>query len=203
MRIDIHCHRYTTMSHAFLHHLDDVEIDAVLRDLRTRLRPGARVWIYEPAFAESGTTAARADVPALLLNRAMQAVSALIRVATGAFGMRDEPTAKKFDRLTEQAADSGWYLSPKEVPFHLEEFTQRVESNFALRERYWATIYLVGWALECNLLRSSAARRFACATFLPLAARCDRFLAARPAHLATALKAPNHGFAVWECEVRA
>ena len=188
--------------HAFLHHLDDAEIDGVLQGLRARLAPGARVWIYEPAFAETDG-AARGDAAARMLAGALQAGAALIGLGARALGLRDEATAQQFARLARQAEESGWYLSPKEVPFQLGEFTRRLERDFALRDRYWATLHLVGWALECNLLRAPAARRLACATFLPLAARADRFLAGRPAHVAEALRAPGHGFAVWECEVRA
>lgn len=191
--------------HAFLHHLDDAEIDSVLRGLRARLQPGARVWIYEPAFLEADESAAgaRSDPLAWLLKNAVQACSALVRAGAGALGLRDEATAKQFERLAQMAGENGWYLSPKEIPFFRGQFTQRIERVFALRDCYWATLYLVGWAFEFNLLRSTAIRKAACATVLPLAARCDRFLCGRPAHLAAALRPPNHGFAVWECEVPA
>lgn len=185
--------------HAFLHHLDESELAGVLRDLRTRLRPGARIWFYEPAFLPSPALEGAARTVA----RAFHACSAAFRLVSRALGLRDQDTAEKFERLTQRADANGWYLSPKEVPFDHGSFTANLQRHFAVRDSYWATIYLVGWAFETNLLRHRFARQLACATFLPLAAAGDRFVAAHVGALGTASQPPNYGFAVWECEVPA
>lgn len=187
--------------HAFLHHLDELEIEGVLRALRGRLRAGARILFYEPAFLSGPAVQPRG--PVWLVGRAVHTFASALRVASAGLGLRDEATARKFDRLTQMAADNGWYLSPKEIPFDHDTFTASLRDHFAIRDSYWATVFLVGWAFETNLLRSALARRAACASFLPLAAVCDRFIAARAQSLGSALQSPNYGFAVWECEVPA
>lgn len=187
------------LMHAFLHHLDDVEVDALLGQLRSRLRPGTRVWIYEPAFLSGEVPAPNG--PAWWLGRSMHALCAVQRLASRLLGLRDEPTADSFDRLMRQAQENGWYLSPKEVPFDRDAFTARIRQHFTLHRTRWQTIYLVGWALETNLLRSAGFRRLSCSTLLRLAAACDHYIAARADQLGSALSPPAYGFAVWECEV--
>ena len=39
--------------HAFLHHLDEHELDSALDALKKGLKPDARLWIYEPAFYDT------------------------------------------------------------------------------------------------------------------------------------------------------
>lgn len=189
--------------HAFLHHLDEEEIDGVLHDLRTRLRPGARIFFYEPAFWDGGREGEDLEGGSLatLLRLTVQACVSALRIGSRLLGMRDQEIAVRFERLMQRAEENGWYLSPKEIPFGYRAFSERLGKDFAIRDAEWVTVYLVGWALECNLLRSPAARRFLCATFLPAAAWCDRMLAARSGFLATVLKPPSYAFAVWECEV--
>ena len=191
--------------HAFLHHLDEEEIDGVLRDLRTRLRPGARIFFYEPAFWDGeGDSKSLAGSPfAPLLRLTVQACVSALRIGARLLDLRDQEVAERFERLMQRAAENGWYLSPKEIPFGYRAFSERLGRDFVVRDARWITIYLVGWALECNLLRAPAARRFLCATLVPLAAWCDRMLAAQPRYLASVLQPPSHAFAAWECEVPA
>ena len=112
--------------HAFLHHLDDEEIDAVLAEVRASLAPGGRVWIYEPAFGSPPSAAA----PALRSRLGMRLCGVGARLVRGTgklLRLRDQVVDAQFQALAEEAGRNGWYLSPKEVPFDADSFTRRLE----------------------------------------------------------------------------
>ncbi len=189
--------------HAYLHHLDDEEIDGALAEVRAALSPGARVWIYEPAFRTAPAPARRPALRSRLGMRLCAVGARLLRVAGGLLGLRDEAVDARFQALAGEAQRNGWYLSPKEVPLQEEAFTRRLERTFRVRSSYWATLHLVGWAYECALLEDSVLRKLACALYLRMARAVDAWALRDEAMVAAATTPPAHAFRVWECEVRA
>ena len=189
--------------HAYLHHLDDEEIDAVLADVGALLAPGARVWIYEPAFRAEGAPTRGPEWHSRLGMRFCAMGARVVRAAGGFLRLRDAAVDARFQALAEEARRNGWYLSPKEVPLEDEPFTRRLERTLVVRSSYWATLHLVGWAYECALLEDSAFRTLACNSYLRMARAADAGALRDDAMVAAATAAPGHAFKVWECEVRA
>ena len=187
--------------HCVLHHLSGKEVQEVLEGLRRGLPPGTPVWIYEPAFHVSALPPSPAPVSRTtsfwlsLTGR----VHAYLGRAYRALGLLDESAAGRLLALTVQAERSGWYLSPKEVPFDRDAFTRELEQHFRTGARWWATVSLVSWAHDTNLLTNWLLRRLAAAIVLPLFRHADALLAREEEHLKSALAAPSYAFHVWEC----
>ena len=109
---------------------------------------------------------------------------------------------RDYDEFLERWGDSernGWYLSPKEVPLEITDFTARLQSRFRVTATWWATIRIIGWIFEINLITDPALRTFLVETFLPLLVRTDQILAGQETWLRTAMVRPDHAFHVWEC----
>ncbi|MGE0876463.1 MAG: class I SAM-dependent methyltransferase [Burkholderiales bacterium] len=189
--------------HAYLHHLDEAEIASTLQALRATLAPGARIWIYEPAFRADRVTTQRIRLSTRIAMRAALVGSRMVRLAGAACRVRNSTVAAKFEELAALARKSGWYLSPKEVPLEDAAFTHQLARHFRVRSSYWATLHLVGWAYECALLERSVCRRIACGTYLPLARIAERLALLDAAAVEFATTPPRHAFKVWECEVGA
>jgi len=193
----------SVLIHAFMHHLDGREIDELLDSLVARLAPGTRIWLYEPAYfrAAPGEAHAIAGVPRIALRGASRLVAAL----SGWYrkhALLDEQTIAQFQELQDEATAQGWTLSPKEVPFDIDEFSAQLAKRFKVGESGWATIYLIGWVFETNLLARERLRRIAAGTVVPILRYADEQVARAEDYLRTSLIAPNHAFRVWECEVR-
>jgi len=187
--------------HAYLHHLDEEEIETVLAELRTSLAPGARIWIYEPAFCTHAATTSRAGLSTRMAFQLANLGSRLVRAAGKLSGLRNAAVADRFDALTQLAHRNGWYLSPKEVPLDDSVFTAQLAQKFRVKNSYWATLYLVGWAYECALLEASLLRSLACFCYLRPARAAERLALGDRAAVQVAARPPSHAFKVWECEV--
>ena len=186
--------------HCFLHHLSGEEIGRVLGVLRDNLRRDGRVWIYEPAFylLDKHSRSRLRIAPRVSLKIA----SSLVAILDGLYtklGLLDEPVAEAFARLSGQAAESGWYLSPKEIPLGFHEFSNELQEHLRIVDGYWATIHLVGWVYRSNLLRSVTLRRVVNRLVLPFLALADKAVSKEHTYLEGELAAPNYGFHVWEC----
>jgi len=188
--------------HAFLHHLDGVELRESLGLLRERLRPGARVWIYEPCFHAAPTVGDHA--PAEATRRHLELAEHVLKAAVGHLrerGLVDTTTYDALAELFRTAGENGWYLSPKEVPFDLDDFTGLLGEYFHVSDHYWSTIRMYGWILELHLVTDPELRRTVIRSLAPLLLEADRRLAADQGFVRSTLVAPDHGFHVWECIV--
>lgn len=190
--------------HAFLHHLDQPELERYLERLRTGLRPGARLWIYEPAFYSH--PAAALDQAPVGPRPETEARLALARGLLDALGdhfrsrgLLDTATYDALAALFARAGEQGWYLSPKEVPFDIDEFGALLAERFEVRAGFWATVNMYGWVLEPHLITDPELRRQTLETALPVLRRADEAAARDPGHLRATLVRPNHAFHVWEC----
>jgi SAM-dependent methyltransferase len=186
--------------HAFLHHLDDTEIDGILDALEDRLPAGAKVLCYEPAFhaTRAGGGPSRSRRAGVALRAAARLHAGLSRLYAGA-GLLDGAAVQRFTALQEKASAEGWYLSPKEVPFDVDAFTERLARRFDVRDSYWATVYTIGWAFETNMLSSPLLRRIGASSVVPLFALADRWIARDEPYLRSVLSPPAHAFRIWEC----
>lgn len=188
--------------HSFLHHLDGVELRDFLNTLRAHLRKGSRIWIYEPCFYTSAPThTLPASVETIrhldLAEHTLQTIASHIRK----WKLIDTSTYDRIVSLFETAAKNGWYLSPKEVPFDIDMFTQLLGDYFLVKDHYWSTIRMYGWLFEPNLITDPQLRHLIISALVPILLEADRHLAADHAFLRHTLVAPDHGFHVWECIV--
>ncbi len=187
--------------HAFMHHLDGGEVAGLLDDLAGSLLAGTRLWFYEPAFYRSAPeSSSRGAAPPFGLRQAtwlVQRLSSFYRSRK----LLDESTMEQFNALMKQASESGWYVSPKEVPFVVEDFSAALERRFRVAQSYWATVNQVGWAYETNLIADPQWRKLASSTVVPLLRLADENLARDEGYLRAIMVAPNYAFRVWECEL--
>lgn len=186
--------------HAFLHHLDEHELDSALDTLKKGLKPDARLWIYEPAFYDALPANPTPLKPETALQ--LEACEKLFGTLKGWLLDKGMVQRRDYDEFLERWGDSernGWYLSPKEVPLEITDFTARLQSRFSVTATWWATIRIIGWLFEINLITDPALRTFLVETFLPMLVRTDQILAGQEAWLRTAMVRPDHAFHVWEC----
>ena len=118
------------------------------------------------------------------------------------FNWIDQGSAQAYLRLAKLAEYNGWYLSPKEIPFDMEEFSGQLNKLFIIENSYWATINLVGAVQQTNLLKNPYIRKFVNNIVLPLFALTDNKLCREADYSRNYLVAPIYGFHVWECIIR-
>ena len=188
--------------HAFMHHLDGREIDELLAMLKTKMRKGAKLWLYEPAFylSEPIDNGKPSLLTTLCLNIANGTLSIFDKFYKK-FNLIDKMAFDEFASLTESAAKKGWYLSPKEIPFDVADFSIHLAKHFEVRKKHWATIYAVGWVFCTNLLQNDTLRRLINRTVLPFACYTDNKLTSETGLLQQRLTPPNYAFHVWYCVV--
>lgn len=186
--------------HCFLHHLDGAELEALLDALTERVRPGTRIWIYEPAFhtdAQEGESNLSPELRGQL-DVVVRQHEQMVRLL-GERNLLDKPVRDRFQTLQEIANRSHWYLSPKEVPLDLRAFTKMLEDRWHVVRSAWETVNLVGWAHDFNTITDSTVRHALVRDVLPVWADVDRAICAEDAYLAHFLRAPNYAFRSWEC----
>jgi len=189
--------------HAFLHHLDAPELAAYLERLRRGLRPGARVWIYEPTFYSQPPAAPVASPRAELQLALAQGLLGALKQHFAQRGLLNTATYDALVELFRQANENGCYLSPKEVPFDIDEFGAQLAGSFTVSGDYWSTINMYAWVLEPHIITDAELRRAAIKTVMPALIQADAALAQDPDYLRATLVRPNHAFHVWECAVPA
>jgi 2-polyprenyl-3-methyl-5-hydroxy-6-metoxy-1,4-benzoquinol methylase len=179
--------------HSFLHHLDDPELDDFLDNLKARTSPGTRIVLFEPAFYEDEPSGSPRPWTAGA-NRLAARLVARIDRDQKAQSPSDEQARAAFVQLFTDANERGWYLSPKEIPFGLEDFTRRLSDRFEVRQHGWAVIDLIGWAFERNLMSTPPPREH---WLWPFVVRLDALVASDAAYLGRRLRRPAHAFHLW------
>lgn len=185
--------------HAFLHHLDGRELDALFHDLKTFAKSGTKIWIYEPAFYHSSINSKHrlsyATSTCLSITNMMVAI---LHQIYSKLHLIDKDIADSFSKLVLMAKDNHWYLSPKEVPFNINTFSRQLANIFCLTKSYWATISLIGWIYESNLLKNPVLRKLIKMTLLPFFALTDSLLTKETNYLRATIVSPTYAFHVWE-----
>jgi hypothetical protein len=116
--------------------------------------------------------------------------------------MLDDGTIAAFSQLMRTAAETGQYLSPKEVPLDVDSFEVLLAGFTDVRQSYWATIRGIGWCFETNLVTDDSARRRVANFVLPVLMWLDRRVAKDQEFLKSLLLPPDHAFHAWEAVVR-
>ncbi len=188
--------------HCFLHHLSGKELENLILTLKRYLGKGKKIWIYEPAFSiYPSSKEGRLRKPMQVLLTVTSLLGLFLGKMYARFNWMDQSSAQAFLQLAKQAEDNGWYLSPKEVPFDIEEFSAQLNDLFIIKNSYWATINLVGAVQQTNMLKNPYIRMCVNKIFLPLFSLTDIKLCREIDYLRNHLVAPLYGFHVWECIV--
>lgn len=182
--------------HAFLHHLDGAELDEFWRMISSRLAPGTKVWVYEPAFHVGPDEPM--PRPSRLHRLALKCVAASSKLID-AFDLLDRDTKASFLALFAEADAAGRHLSPKEVPFDLSRLSNEFAPGVKIERSYWATAFIIGWLFEANLLRSPLLRKAAAHSVGRFLAAVDGRIVKDEAFMRRYCIAPRHAFRVWEC----
>lgn len=188
--------------HCFLHHLDGAEIDALLARLATQAKPGTKFFIHEPAFYLQQPSN---HVPENPLSVAYHEVATKLHQcltdSLNANQFIDLVTKNRFNTLAEEAEKNNWYLSPKELPFDVIDFTNTLSKYFKVSSHYWSNIYIVGWIYELSLITEPNVQKIAHNGVLPILTAIDDFLSRDEGFLRRMLVPPGYAFHVWECEL--
>ena len=189
--------------HCFLHHLSGKELENLTLTLKRNLEKGKKIWIYEPAFnITPSSKGGRLRKPMQILLTVTSLLGSFLGKMYSLFNWIDQSSAQAFLQLEKLAEYNGWYLSPKEVPFDIDEFSGQLNNLFIVENSYWATINLVGAVQQTNLLKNPYIRMCVNKIFLPLFSLTDIKLCREADYLRNYLVAPLYGFHVWECIVR-
>lgn len=189
--------------HTFLHHLNGKEIEELLKNIKSKCKEGTKLWIYEPAFYEAVDTdyINKPKVTTLFILQIAGFIHEKLTKILFKFDLIDKKTYDDFQKLIEVARRKGWYLSPKEVPFNLERFTKQLKNEFKVSNHYWATIYMIGWFFNVNLIKNKSVRLLIHKLLIPLFSFVDDLTRKDINYLKNCFRAPNYAFHVWECVV--
>jgi SAM-dependent methyltransferase len=187
------------MIHCFLHHLNEIEIEKVLNDLSS-LRKGTKIWIYEPAFfSKQRHNEFYLSKTSRICRKVSLDVLTIMSKIYSKYNLLDKTVYEKFLDLCSQAERNGWYLSPKEVPFDVDEFSSHLEKHFHIISHYWGNIYIISWVFESNLLKSRILRKIIAGGIIPFLSLTDNRLSREEKFLEEKIVAPIYAFHIWEC----
>ncbi|MCP4221050.1 MAG: methyltransferase domain-containing protein [bacterium] len=187
--------------HAFLHHLDGKELEELFRTLRANLEPGTKIWIYEPAFFKTRKhhEGKRSPYVNTLMNITSRLLSLLHKVYDR-FHLLDSQLAEALRTLFRQAEENQWYLTPKEVPMEIDEFTFFLEEEkIRVKRQYWATIFLITRLVKTNCLKNPLIKKIVTYLLVPLLTYTDHLITKEEQFLQYKMTAPMHAFCIWEC----
>lgn len=185
--------------HAFLHHLNGEEIENFFKALHIYFPYGTKIWIYEPTFYSSKKNLS-VEIN-WLTNLCLKIANFLFTTLQKIYlknNLINQDVTNDFLSLTKRAQVNNWYLSPKEVPFDCEDFSNRLTKEIQIKDHYWATIRLISWVWQTSLLKNHLLRIAIQKTVLPFWVLTDKLLAREKKFLRYSLVAPNYAFHVWE-----
>lgn len=182
--------------HSFLHHLNGQELDSFFDSIKSSFPAGTKVWMFEPCFY---TQEKKAEIGGL--RKKVERVSQRVVVSTikllEKLDLLDKKTLFKFQNLEKQAQDNSYYLSPKEVPFDVEEYRAYLSKFMEIKYEKWAIINLVGWSFHINLVKNKTLRTILGNSVLRFLELSDRYLSKSDAYGMLRMKAPIHGFRIY------
>lgn len=189
--------------HAFIHHLDQPEFDKLFAGILSQMKSGTKFWFYEPTHVgkieniKKSKNKNKLRILAMILgNKTVNMISNL----AGSLKLNDELLKKQFENETKTAQQNGWYFSPKEIPIESEEFAKTLRANgITVRNSYWATGFLIGWANCVALLRNRELRRLLSNLIIRPLATLDDWIITDDEFMNRIMKPPSYAFRVWEC----
>lgn len=165
--------------HAILHHLTWSEIDQSLADA-VRLAPAARLFVYEPVFFRRDERRVGLVGRAWRLLAVSSALCVLLsmrlygRITSGA---RDRRFMSEVDRMSREAAENEWVLSPKEIVFDRDELLDTLRKHFVVEQSYLCNyIDMVAAGMASVLREPGRQKRIFLSGFMPMLRGLDRWL---------------------------
>jgi hypothetical protein len=167
--------------HAILHHLTWSEIDQVLTDV-VRIGPGAKLFVYEPVLFRNSRGEGSLGVVGRV-SRSLAVFSGLCalfsmqlygRITSAA---RDRPFLELVDRVSSEAAENAWVLSPKEIVFDRDELLDTLGKHFFVKQSYLCNyIDMNAATMTATLRESGREKKVLMKLFLPILKALDRWL---------------------------
>lgn len=149
---------------AFLHHLPEVELEMMLGKIATVLKPGGKVYMYEPLKSSSGTRCISVRIVDAISNRMMYL---LLNALPGLFDL--------FSDEYKVALKSGYQMSsPHEGPIDIELIEKFSSGLFEIVEVKGWHLFSLGFAMQSMTLRESVMEKYSCLAALWV--RIDRIL---------------------------
>ncbi len=186
--------------HCLLHHLTNEEIKDFFRELKLKIKPGSKIFIYEPAFFDFGSNSPRElDAKSFTLLNLSNFIDKCLIFVSNILRIVDVKTKNEFDNLLQKAEENGWCLSPKEVPLNITEFSAILQENCIIDKSYWKTLYSIGWGSTINNIKNKFLRRLLGAIFIPIYVYTDKCLSMNPNYLKNEFVEPKYAFHIWEC----
>jgi hypothetical protein len=167
------------------------------------MKSGTKLWFYEPTHVEkietinvSGLESKLRIVAIILGNKTVSTINYL----ASKLKLNDELLKNQFETETKIAIQNGWYFSPKEIPIESEGFSKTLSSNgIEIRDSYWATGFLIGWANSVALLKNRELRWFLSNLLIRPLAKLDNWIISETNFMNEIMKPPSYAFRVWEC----
>lgn len=149
---------------AFLHHLPEVELEMMFRKIATVLKPGGKVYLYEPLSSSSGTRCFSVRVVDAISNRLM---CILLSVLPRWFDLFSNEYKEEFK--------NGYQMSsPHESPIDIELIKKFCSGSFEIIEMKGWHLFSLGFAMQSMALKESVRDKY---SFLAaLWFRVDRIL---------------------------
>jgi hypothetical protein len=165
--------------HAILHHLTWSEIDRSLADA-VKVAPGAKLFAYEPVFFRRDERSVGFVGRVSRLFAVSTALCVLLcmrlygRITSGA---RDRTVVAEADRVSREAAENKWVLSPKEIVFEREELLDTLGKHFVVKRSYLCNYMdMVAAGMASVLREPGREKRVFLNAFLPVLRALDRWL---------------------------
>lgn len=184
--------------HCFLHHLDGEELISLFNLLKTKFKRGIKVWIYEPAFHVCNENC-NSNYTELFIYKLAANLVAYLSKKFKKYDLIDTEVLENFNILNVLAQDNEWYLTPKEIPFDILTFEEEYGRYINVKNSYWATIFIIGWVFETNLIKNNFLRKFLIRIIVPFLSFLDERLCKKDDYLSKKIIAPIYAFHVWEC----
>ena len=131
---------------AFLHHLPEVELEMMLAKIAAVLKPGGKVYMYEPLRSTSGARRIGVQLIDAVSNRMMYALLNLLPVW--------------FDLFSDEyktALKAGYQMSsPHEGPIDIELIKKICSDSFEIVEIKGWHLFSLGFAMQSMTLKESA-----------------------------------------------
>lgn len=165
--------------HAILHHLSWSEIDRSLSDA-VRVGPAAKLFAYEPVFfrRDERSVGLLARVSRMLaVSSSVCALSVMRLYGRMTAGARDSRLVAEMDRVSREAAEHEWVLSPKEIVFERQELLDTLGKHFIVKQSYLCNYTDMAAAGMAAILREPGReKRVFLNVFLPVFRALDRWL---------------------------
>jgi SAM-dependent methyltransferase len=155
--------------HCGIHHLSTIELTGFV-DLLSRSPNGFPTVLVEPVYLD------RSNIVGRLLGWAFTATFYLLGSAYFARCTQDKILVKTTQDLVNRAADEGWFFSPKEVPFDIDEIRHLFAPHFEINEIEPVTYFGLRAAQYLATLKDQQKASRLGARFLPILNWIDRLL---------------------------